>query len=282
MIRLSQRRLPRPAAAAGQLRGVRADRRAASPARGQRRRRAPDRRPHARQARGGRRRRRRASPPRSTSGIARQDAASSTALRDRLAARRRRAPAGAARLLRARPATSPPSGSSTRCGWSPPTGTPTSTPGATWPRTSGCSGSTGSPRAEVLDVAGRASTPTSSRATSPTASSSPPPTTCWSRCGSSPSARWVAEYYPVEDDRGGRRRRADRAAAGRGPGLAGPADAPAGGSARAGRPARAGRRTSPSWPRRLCSTTPDDVGGRSTGRPARVRWQMHRPAKRTP
>ncbi len=47
---------------------VRADRRAAGAARGQRRRRPPDRGPHAGQARGGRRRRRRRWPRRSTSG----------------------------------------------------------------------------------------------------------------------------------------------------------------------------------------------------------------------
>ena len=55
-----QRRLPQPAAAPGQLRGVRADRRAAGAAGGQRRRRPPDRGPHAGQAGGRRRGRRRA------------------------------------------------------------------------------------------------------------------------------------------------------------------------------------------------------------------------------
>ena len=76
------------------------------------------------------------------------------------------------------PATSPPSASSTRCGWSAPTGTPTSRPTATSPRTSGCSGSTGS-RAPRCSTRRWSRTPTSSRGTSPTASSSPRPTTCW-------------------------------------------------------------------------------------------------------
>ena len=145
-----QRRLPRPAAAAGQLRGVRADRRAAGAARGQRRRRPRDRRPHAGQARGRRRRRPPPSPRRWTSGARAGRPARRAARPARPGASTTAGRCGSTTTCR--PATRPPSGSSTRCGWSPPTATPTSTPGATAPRTSGCSGSTGSPSAEVLDT----------------------------------------------------------------------------------------------------------------------------------
>ncbi len=58
--------------------------------------------------------------------------------------RRRPRRAGRDHLLRARPATRSPSGSSTPAGWSPRTASPTSTPGATAPRRPDCSASTAS------------------------------------------------------------------------------------------------------------------------------------------
>ena len=55
--------------------------------------------------------------------------------------------------------------------------------------------------AEVLDAAVEPHTDLRAARPRRRASSSPRPTTCWSRCGSRPSARWVAEYYPVESTR---------------------------------------------------------------------------------
>ena len=132
---------------------------------------------------------------------------------------------GAADLLRPRRATRSPSGWSTREAWSPPTASPTSTPSATAPRRRGCSGSTGSGRRGAGRR--RSRPPPRRRATSPTGSSSRSPDTILATVRLAPPARWVVEYYPVEEVRELRRRRPD----GRPPGgrraLAAPAAAAA-------------------------------------------------------
>ena len=110
-----QRRLPEPPAAAGQLGGVRPDRRAAGAAGGQRRRRPPDRGPHAGQA-GGRRRGRRGPRGAGAHPAPRAAAAGRHAPRPALAARWPSA-GRCGWTTTSRPATSPPSASSTRCGW---------------------------------------------------------------------------------------------------------------------------------------------------------------------
>ena len=181
-----QRGLPHPPAAAGQLGGVRADRGAAGAARGRRRRRAPDRRPHAGQA-GGRGRRRRAPwRPRWTSGCPSRRGRLAE-LRDRLSAGGRRSAGRCGWTTTCRPATSPPSGSSTRCGWSPPTGN-TYLDGLVPPRR-GPAAVPARPDLHAPRCSTRPSTQHADlRAPRPRRRDLPArrPTTCWSPCGSAP------------------------------------------------------------------------------------------------
>ena len=144
-----ERRLPRPPAAADPHRGhgrdggaARAAQRRAAP--------RPARSSTARSAKLEARRRRRRRRSRSTpASAARGDALAR--LRDRPAAGRPRAAPGAADLLRAGPRRGVRAGRRPARGASRRRARPTSTPGATAPRTTGCSGSTGSTARQVLD-----------------------------------------------------------------------------------------------------------------------------------
>ena len=181
-------------------------------------------------------------------------------------------PAGAAELLRARAATSSPTGWSTRAGWSRPRDTSTSTPGATAPRRRGCSGWTGS-------TAPRCSTTRSRRPRRAprdlgdgffTQSTDVTPVTLLLE----PEARWMTDVLPGRGNprgrpgpNGGRPARRRRA-------LADPADAAAG-TARDGscHPRRTPTR---SWPphsgRSAC--TPDRRRTMETDRTNHVRTPM--------